>query len=119
MNPEHKISENAFKIFLKYGYHATTIQRIAAESNVSKAAVHYYFRNKKRIYTSVIESVVSHMKTKETNVTKFSLFFINELYNNKELFLETLNSLNVNIDIIEEFLRKNIKKILPEILGSS
>ena len=43
-NTEDKIFQAAHSIFLLYGYHGTTLQKIAFEAQVNKSAIHYYFR---------------------------------------------------------------------------
>ena len=50
MGIEQKISASARKTFLLYGYHGTTIQKIATGAKVSKTLIHYYFRSKEGLY---------------------------------------------------------------------
>jgi AcrR family transcriptional regulator len=60
--PEYKeaakdrIIKAAFKIFTKKGYHATTMDDIAKEIGVSKAALYQYFKNKKEILNEIVHS---------------------------------------------------------------
>ena len=55
---EDRILDSAYKIFLLFGYHGTTIQQIAIKAGVNKSAVHYYFRSKERLYTKVVKKVL-------------------------------------------------------------
>jgi AcrR family transcriptional regulator len=97
---EDKILHSAYKIFLLFGYHGTTLQQIAMEAGVNKSAVHYYFRSKERLYIKVVKKVLDHtLDAKVNNNTnrkgfeKTTWFLITELYNNKSLFERTLKEL--------------------------
>lgn len=97
---EDRILDSAYKIFLLFGYHGTTMQQIAIKAGVNKSAVHYYFRSKEKLYTKVVKKVLDHtLNTKANNNTnrkgfeKPTWFLITELYNNKNLFERTLKEL--------------------------
>jgi len=92
LSPEDKILNSARKIFLLYGFHGATIQKIADDAGVSKSAVHYYFRSKEKLYQRVIDVVAqiilnNHIREHQAIV----LFIINEMHNNKIMFINTLN----------------------------
>ncbi len=53
------ILENAKYLFSKKGYDATSIGEIAKASNINKAMLYYYFKNKIDIYEIVMEDVLS------------------------------------------------------------
>jgi len=100
INTEDKIFIAAYKIFLLFGYHGTTLQQIAMQAGVNKSAVHYYFRSKERLYIKVVKKVIDlTINTKVNNNTnrkgfeKTTWFLITELYNNKILFERTLKEL--------------------------
>lgn len=57
LNTEDKILQAANSIFLLFGYHGTTIRQIATKEDVNKAAIHYYFRSKKKLYLKVVENI--------------------------------------------------------------
>ena len=52
-----KIIKNAMLLFAKNGYDATTAEEIAQASNVNKAMLFYYYKNKAGLY----EAVMSHV----------------------------------------------------------
>jgi AcrR family transcriptional regulator len=100
INTEDRILDSAYKIFLLFGYHGTTLQQIAMQAGVNKSAVHYYFRSKERLYTKVVKKVLDlYFDTKvEINTTrkeleKLTWFLVSELYNNKTLFEDTLKEI--------------------------
>jgi AcrR family transcriptional regulator len=90
---EDKILQAANIVFLLYGYHGATLQQIATEADVNKAAIHYYFRSKEMLYFKVVENVLDLIQGEEiqfiTDKKRFEKpgwFLFTELYNNKELF---------------------------------
>ena len=97
---EDRILDSAYKIFLLFGYHGTTLQRIAIQAGVNKSAVHYYFRSKERLYTKVVKKVLDlyfdtnvEINTTRKGLEKPTWFLVSELYNNKNLFEETLKEI--------------------------
>ena len=58
ISTEDRILKGAYKIFLLFGYHGTTLQQIAMQAGVNKSAVHYYFRSKERLYAKVVKKVL-------------------------------------------------------------
>jgi len=100
ISTEDKILNSAYKIFLLFGYHGTTIQQIAMQAGVNKSAVHYYFRSKERLYTKVVKKVLElyfdanvEINTTRKGIEKPTWFLVSELYNNKNLFEGTLKEI--------------------------
>ncbi|MDF1550092.1 MAG: helix-turn-helix domain containing protein [Bacteroidales bacterium] len=95
---ETKILEAAFNIFILFGYHGTTLQKIAKKAGVNKSAIHYYFRSKDRIYIKIVKKVLVDIlsETIISNNKKFEqhkLFLITELHTNRKLFIIALKEL--------------------------
>ncbi len=97
---EDRILDSAYKIFLLFGYHGTTIQQIALQAGVNKSAVHYYYRSKERLYTKVVKKVLDHtlntkanINTNQKGIEKPTWFLITKLYNNLFLFECTLKDI--------------------------
>lgn len=95
---ETKILEAAYNIFILFGYHGTTLQKIANKAGVNKSAIHYYFRSKDRIYIKIVNKVLGDVLSMTTisNNKKFEqhkLFLIIELHTNKNLFIIALKEL--------------------------
>ena len=100
INTEDKIFIAAYKIFLLFGYHGTTIQQIARQADVNKSTIHYYFRSKERLYVKIVKIVLDHTlntkvddNTNRKGLNKTSWFLITEFYNNKSLFERTLKEI--------------------------
>lgn len=128
LNTEAKILDAANSIFLLYGYHGTTLQQIASKAVVNKAAIHYYFRSKERLYLKVIENVLDQILSTDimpvANRNRFERcgwFLFTELYNNDELFERTVEGLypdecDKKISQIKKWLASSANKrsIFPE-----
>ena len=98
---EAKILEAANSIFLRFGYHGATLQQIATEADVNKAAIHYYFRSKEMLYFNVVKNILDMIQgdeilfiTDKKRFEKTGWFLYTELYNNKELFVRKVKELN-------------------------
>jgi len=75
----------AMLLFSKQGYDATTIDDIARESNINKALIYYYFKNKSGLYSEVMSSVFDAMYEEVTNTKELSHDVVREL----EMFIKT------------------------------
>ncbi len=51
---ETKILDAGLQVFSVFGYHGSTIDQIAAEADMTKPNLLYYFRRKEDIYTAVL-----------------------------------------------------------------
>ncbi len=56
---ERQILEAAKKVFGRKGMDGARMQEIADEAGLNKALLHYYFRNKERLFQEVIREVFS------------------------------------------------------------
>lgn len=52
---KQQLIDTAYRLFNEYGYHATGIDRILAESGVSKATLYKYFRSKDDLVIAVLQ----------------------------------------------------------------
>ena len=58
---KHKILEKAFFVFLKKGYHGTSISDIRSELDIGRATLYHHFANKKDLFMTVINEVYMKM----------------------------------------------------------
>jgi TetR/AcrR family transcriptional regulator len=52
---EARILEAAKKIFILNGFEGTSMQLIATEAGINKSLLHYYFRNKEKLFAAVFK----------------------------------------------------------------
>lgn len=96
---ESKILNCAYKVFVLYGYHATSLQQIANEAQLNQAMIHYYFRSKERLYGLVLKHLINFVISndvetiKNIGTEKIAWFLNTEQYNNKILFEKNLERL--------------------------
>jgi AcrR family transcriptional regulator len=50
---EARILEAAKKVFILNGFEGTSMQQIANEAGINKSLLHYYFRNKEKLFAAV------------------------------------------------------------------
>ncbi len=114
---EEKIMEAAKEVFMKYGLYGARMQDIANTAGINKALLHYYFRNKEKLFDKVFEGALqkyfqqmdvfsdSSLPIKERvfkyvdNILLFlseypqmSIFIIKEFSINPELFREKVQA---------------------------
>lgn len=97
---ELKILGVAGNIFLKYGYHGTTLNLVAKDAGVSKSNIHYYYRSKDNLYRKVMETVIDLLVRTSFEISSGSKgfgrirwFLITEQYNNKVVFEKTMKEI--------------------------
>lgn len=92
LNTEQTILEAAKSVFVKKGLEGARMQEIADEAGMNKALLHYYFRNKEKLFEAVF-------------LDAFNKFIpnINQLINSKESLAKKIRSFVGNyIDIFME-----------------
>ncbi|MBN2523867.1 MAG: TetR/AcrR family transcriptional regulator [Bacteroidales bacterium] len=129
-NTEQRIYEAARKVFLKKGMAGARMQEIADEAGINKALLHYYFRNKEKLFDGIFNEVIERISTGiqsifelETNVLEklkeFVNIYVDVLFENRYLPLFVLNEMNQHPDRFSILLKENIvvhmKKFLVQI----
>jgi AcrR family transcriptional regulator len=59
---KQRILENAEELFTEHGYKAVSIRDIARASEVTNAALYYYFSNKEALFEAVMEQHATRLK---------------------------------------------------------
>jgi AcrR family transcriptional regulator len=100
---ENKIFDAAYHTFLLYGFHGTTIQKIALKADVSKSSIHYYFRSKEKLYVLVVRSILDTIQETESEISLNRekdggkrWFLSTELYNNRTILEQAIHELFPN-----------------------
>lgn len=58
----------AKKVFLKRGFAGTRLQEIADEAKIGRTALHYYFRNKEKLFTAVLQDFFKEVTSRMPNL---------------------------------------------------
>jgi len=133
---EEKILDAAKEVFMKYGLYGARMQDIADTAGINKALLHYYFRNKEKLFDRIFETALSRFfensqvfdntdqPVKErvcqyvskiidfyAEYPQMSMFIIKEIGNNPELFKQKVMAAKKNrtfrlISSLEEAIEK-------------
>lgn len=102
---EEKILEAARKVFVRKGMYGARMQDIADEAGINKALVHYYFKNKQKLFEEIFMEAASQLFprvnaifiSEEPLFTKIEQFcdqYISVVLANPYLPLFVLNEMN-------------------------
>lgn len=72
-NTEAKILDAAKTVFMKYGLYGARMQDIADTAGINKALLHYYFRNKEKLFDAVFEGALEKYFEQMTVISDVSL----------------------------------------------
>lgn len=108
-NAEERILEAARKVFLSKGMAGARMQDIADEAGINKALVHYYFRDKDKLFETIFMEEAKKFFPKINNIfnselplfEKFEQFaseYIDEMLKNPYLPSFVMNELNRDPD---------------------
>ena len=121
LNTEELIKEAAKKIFVKKGFAGARMQEIADEAGINKALLHYYYRNKAKLFEVIFDETfhvllprLSQILTADTNLIEkletFIPMYIHTIRQNPHIPLFVLNELNQDS---ERFIAKVQAKVDP------
>ncbi len=140
---EQNIINAAIKVFVAKGLAGARMQEIADRAGINRTMLHYYFRNKEKLYEVVFLQAVSEMQHRLEMISKtdmpilekikhfiqdyiedadqnpeFDMFFLTEFHNNKERMKDifTKNDNNQGIRIFITEIEKAVEK--KELVGN-
>jgi len=118
INTEDRILEAAKEVFIGKGFDGARMQEISDIAKINKALLHYYFRNKDKLFAAVFEDTllqigpvvlnfVNEPIPLEVKIWKFVDEYIEIIRKNPKLPLFILNEINVNPERVLNFLNIN------------
>jgi AcrR family transcriptional regulator len=118
INTEDRILEAAKEVFIGKGFDGARMQEIADTAKINKALLHYYFRNKDKLFAAVFEDTllqigpvvlnfVNEPIPLEVKIWKFVDEYIEIIRKNPKLPLFILNEIHVNPERVLSFLNIN------------
>lgn len=91
-NTEEKILGAAKEVFVEKGKDGARMQEIADKAGINKSLLHYYYRSKDKLFSSVFKFAFKHFVPRLTNI-----------FNEEEDFFEQLRKfISTYIDIISK-----------------
>lgn len=118
-NTEDRILEAARLVFIRKGLVGARMQEIADEAGINKALLHYYFRNKEKLFEGIFNEVILRLssgvkeifESKEDVLSKFKelvSIYVDVLLENPYLPLFVLNEMNHNPERFSEIIKDKI-----------
>ena len=116
---EEKIIAAAREVFIQKGMDGSRMQEIADRAEINKALLHYYFRNKDKLFTKVFEDVFSNVlemferifSTETESLDAFIELFVTNYINlirQKPFIVQfVLHELNQNPERVAGFIRSS------------
>jgi AcrR family transcriptional regulator len=115
---EAVILDAARKVFIKNGFDGSTMQKIADEAGINKALLHYYYRNKDRLFEGVFREAFGKMAPKLQQILLSDEPFLDKIGVFVESYISTLQSVpEIPIFILHE-LRRNPERVVELVKGS-
>jgi AcrR family transcriptional regulator len=113
---ENRIIEAARKVFISNGFDGTSMQLIANEACINKSLLHYYFRTKENLFTSVflyafqhfvpqIQEILSSPVTLTEKIERIVAEYMEMLMNNEIIPAFILHEINRHPDRIFEIMK--------------
>jgi AcrR family transcriptional regulator len=115
---ESIILDAARKVFIKKGFDGATMQMIADEASINKALLHYYYRNKDRLFEAVFKEAFGKMIPKLHQILVSEDPFIEKIGVFVDSYISTLQNVpEIPIFILHE-LRRNPDRVVDLVKGS-
>jgi len=87
---EEIILDAAKTVFMEYGLYGARMQQIADHAGINKALLHYYFRNKERLFDRVFENALSRYFQNMEVLIDESLPIIDRVHSYADRFIDFL-----------------------------
>lgn len=121
---EETIMDAAKTVFILKGMDGARMQEIADEAGINKALLHYYFRNKQKLFEAVFSRVLSKTFNEMTEIFRgelsveqairqFSSAYINTLIKNPYIPEFIIHELNKDPEGLKRQVQENLPDIAP------
>jgi AcrR family transcriptional regulator len=78
-NTEERILESAKRVFVKKGMDGAVMQDIANLADISRTALHYYFRSKEKLFDAVLTDILNRSLPKLSDIMEREIPFQDKL----------------------------------------
>lgn len=87
---EEKILEAAKKVFIAKGMAGARMQDIADEAGINKALLHYYFRNKDKLFETIFQEVASRFLPRINTIFSSDMTLYEKIYAFCEEYIDNI-----------------------------
>lgn len=91
-NTEQKILNAAKTVFVKYSYEGASMQKIATEAGINKALLHYYFRNKEKLFQAAFIDIFKQFMPELQQFFQLEVDFFEKIRKFVESYLKLLQT---------------------------
>jgi TetR/AcrR family acrAB operon transcriptional repressor len=107
--------KNALKVFSEKGYSATRLEDIATESNVTRGAIYWHFKNKNELFIELIKDQINSLFTVSSSALEQNMSPIGKL---EHMMLQTIKKIITHPEIkqtqkLEFLIASDIKELQP------
>jgi AcrR family transcriptional regulator len=124
---EHRIMAAARKVFQSKGLNGARMQEIADTAGINKALLHYYFRNKEKLFAAVFQEAIEEFipaifrvwqttKPFEQKLTDFVSLYIDTLLEKPFLPAFILHEVNQNPKKLQSMMTKEGAPLIGELV---
>ncbi len=123
-NTEDKILDAATEVFLEKGMEGSRMQEIADSAGINKALLHYYFRNKEKLFDAILSKIMNIAFPQIGKVLFSDLPFTQKVENVIDIYIQLLlkhpqlpsfliKEMNRNGSLLFQFIEKQQFKLAP------
>lgn len=110
--PELKILEAAKTVFIRKGLDGATMQEIADEAHISRTSLHYYFRNKDKLFEIIFAESLNKLTPKFNEIVDTPVPIFKKIEAFVENYLKVLADNPTLPSLIVHELSRNPKSII-------
>lgn len=110
-NTEEKVLDAAKKVFVEKGYEGASMQQIATEAGINKALLHYYFRNKEKLFEAAFTDIFGKFAPRLHTIFTSGSGFFTKL----EEFIDSYMSIILTEPLVPIFILQEINRN-PDVL---
>lgn len=115
LDSEQRILEAAKKVFVKKGLDGAVMQDIADAAQISRTALHYYFRSKEKLFKAVLQDLLNRLLPQLENIILQDIPFDRKLARFVEEYLDLMRSNPYLPNFIMNELNKNPEWMLERL----
>lgn len=119
IDTEKRIYSAAQLVFMQKGLASTTMQDIANEAGISRTSLHYYFRNKDKLFDSILSKALDNLLPTINNTINKDIPLVDKIVEIAHNYLDLLHDNEQLPGFIALEIRRNPEKVIGFIIEKS
>lgn len=116
---EQRIFEAAQTLFLQKGLSETTMQEIADQAGISRTSLHYYFRNKDKLFANIFEHALNNLLPQINETIKKDIPLVDKIIEITHNYIDLLHDNDQLPGFMVIEIRRNPKALIDFVLARS